>query len=691
MIVLCAGEISQKSLDAMVLFARQLGARGHHAVIDERFVPDDASRQLTFELAPFVADLSSRPASLLIVLGASSISETPQALISRILLEDDARVWGFGHFESFQDQITARNRIAYATGREPQINELVDQKGCALYEATLAPLLTEIRDAPAQKKTKAANILLYYPFPETGETDEAEVSLSHFSEMHFSPNVALHLLTNSRGKAAIDKSSSSWCSVFSYMELPPLSLLKYFDILVFLGTDVPGHRMAALSINAMGAGKVVIDCTSTGAFAATGAPVLRGPTEQVALASYLRDVVLKSRVEIGNRTLQSTWLHDYDIASFERKLELAPESKPLPIRAARRLFFPTNGNGLGHAQRCALVAERTEGGASSVFAAFPSCVTFLRKRGFGCVPMVSRTDQHVEEHASDVLNYIRLRQFVLPGDQFVFDGGYVFDSVYRLVSDLDLRATWIRRGLWQSRQVNRIALERERAFETVIVPAEAFDELNTDYSNGDHVCKVGPIVQESASTTQNLKRMRDRLSVEFDSAIDTLVVSMLGGGVASRRAAHTQLLCSLVEGRPNTLHLVLAWPNATVDSALYSWTNSHVVRTSHAIEFCRMADLCVSAAGYNSFHELLYARVPAILVPQSASFLDDQERRAQAAADRQLAVVVKENELFKLEREALAFIESGKGAAISDALRKEQLPPPGNSEAARIIEKGFTN
>lgn len=690
MIVLCSGQASQKHLDAMVLLAQQLDARGHYVVIDERFVPEDESRQLTFEMAPFVADLSMQRASLVIVLGAHAISEEAQALLSQIALNRDASVWGVGHFAGLQDQITARGRIAYATGCEPQIHNLVDQSGRVLYEAKLVPPLTEIRDTPAQTSNKTTRLLLYLPYPETAETDEPAISLSDFSGLHFNPNITLHVLTNSKGKALIGKSSSSWCSVFSYMELPPISLLNFFDVLAFLGPDVPGQRMAELAVNAMGAGKVVVDCTATGAFAASGAPVLRGPSEQKALAQYLKEAVLKNRLEIGRRTLQSNWLHRHDIAAFERELKLVPTETPSSASAPRRLFFPTNGNGLGHAQRCALVAEDTSDGTASIFAAFPSCVTFLRKRGFGCLPMVSRTAEHVDEYAADILNYLRLRQLLRRGDQLIFDGGFVFDSVYRLASELDLSATWIRRGLWQSGQVNRAALERERAFNNVIVPTEAFEELNTEYSMGDHVHKVGPIVQKIERTKDDPQSLRDRLSIEFDRPVDTLVVSMLGGGVASRRTAHTQMLCSLFESRRNCLHLVLAWPNAVIDNGVYGWNNSFVLRTRRAIDFCRAADLCVSAAGYNSFHELIYARVPTIFIPQSASFLDDQERRARAAEERQLAALVKETELFKLEHEALAFIDAGKSAAIVNALSKEELPASGNSEAAKIIEKGLT-
>lgn len=688
MIVLCSGEISDKHLDAMVLLAQQLDARGHHVVIDERFLPEGIARQVTYEIAPFVAELTHEAPSVLVVVGAQAISDEALAVLSQIKPNAETSVWGIGRFDTLQDQIQGRNRIAYATGQEPQILDLSARKEHVTYEETLSPLLTGIRAAPVDALSQALRILIYIPFDEDDDGDALLSTISDLSALHFSPNFRLHVLTTSKGKDHIGKSRASWSSVFSYLELPPQSLVTHFDVLVFCGSGLPGQRMADLSLNAMGAGKVVVDCTQAGAFSVGGAPVLRGPTDPKALVSYLRDAVEKNCAEIGNRTVQSDWLQNYDVAKFEQRLNLQPDRAAPTDRTPRRVIFPTNGNGLGHAQRCALIAETVNSDTPQMFAAFPSCVTFLRNRGFQCVPMVSRSADHAEDHAADIVNYLRLRQVLSAGDQLVFDGGFVFDSVYRMVSALDLSATWIRRGLWRPGQINRAALERERVFKHVIVPSEAFAELNTDYSDGAHVHKVGPVVQTSPWTEADRHSLRERLSVEYDRSIDTLVVSMLGGGVASNRTAQTQLLASLFEEQDNCLHLIVTWPNAIIDSALFGWKNSSVVRTARAMDLARAADFCVSAAGYNSFHELIYAKVPTLFIPQSAPYLDDQERRARAAAERQLAVYVRDEALLKLEREVRALLGSGKRAELASALGAAKLPDPGTMAAARIIEKG---
>jgi predicted glycosyltransferase len=119
------------------------------------------------------------------------------------------------------------------------------------------------------------------------------------------------------------------------------------------------------------------------------------------------------------------------------------------------------------------------------------------------------------------------------------------------------------------------------------------------------------------------------------------------------------------------------------------WKNTRVVKTRNALALSHCADLVVSAAGYNSFHEIMYHGIPSILIPQMAPFMDDQERRARAASERGLASSVLGHEMLLLERELLAHLDDGKSASVRKALIDIELPATGNSAAARLIEKGM--
>ena len=282
--------------------------------------------------------------------------------------------------------------------------------------------------------------------------------------------------------------------------------------------------------------------------------------------------------------------------------------------------MPTNGVGLGHAQRCALIAS-TLGGRSTrpVFAAFPSCMQLVKSQGFDVMPLVGRSPLHAQSHEHDLVNYLRLRALCAGARALVFDGVYVFGSVYRTVLDGGIRGVWICRGLWQATQDNSVALDREKAFDRVIVPGEAFEELNRSYSHGDHLHPVGPVVQTVTLSPGSKNDLRAGLAERFGKRFDRLAVSLLGAGVAADRGAQIQALCGLFERRSDTLHLVLVWPSATLEPAWFGWRNSRVVRTEHAAVLAAAADIAITAAGYNSFHEVLYNRIPAIFVPQTGS------------------------------------------------------------------------
>lgn len=684
MIALGCGQISAKYFDALILFALQLDSHGHQVAIDARFMPPDVTKQNRYEVAPFLADNEDFSPEKIILIGAENLSHEVQMILGKMCPGPEVEIFALGHFASRQDEINARNQIAYATGREPGLINLSDGHRPIMLEGMVSPLITKIGLEPAQAPGNASRVLVYIPC-KTMETDKT--ALNALAVVDYSPDVHLHLLTNAKGKDLIRKSQHADLSVFRYAELPPADLLHYFDILVYFGPNVPGERMAALAVAAMGAGKVVVDCTTTKGFAVSGATVLKGPDHPSALPSYLDAVVSRNRFEIGSRIQNSSWVHQLDIAKLEQALGLQRHDVGYSPKTRQTVFFPTNGNGMGHAQRCALIGDALQPDHDRSFVAFPSCVGMLQNRGFSCVPMVPRSADHNKEYAADLVNYLRLRNYLTAADQLVFDGGYVFDSVYRLISTLQIPAIWIRRGLWRPGQINQVALERERAFSKVIVPEEAFAELNTDYSMSDKIRKVGPIVQEKKLDETEIENLRDRLSSQFDREFDTLVVTMLGGGVASERTAQSQLLCSMFERRSKCLHLIIAWPNAVVSNGLYGWQNSHVVHTAHALALSQAADLTISATGYNSFHEILYSQVPAIFIPQFAPYLDDQERRARAASERGLAELIQENELLKLEREVIAFLDEGKADQIRAALLAESLPSPGNRAAAAIIEQ----
>ncbi len=685
MILIDAGERNDHTFDSVLVFASQLAAQGYSVGIDERTLPDTLDRHQKYEVAPYLVDVTGIAVTRFLLIGAETISEQTLRMLRSYDFTSVTPVSAIGRFTDHQALVSAQSKIAYVLGREPDVVDLRKLQKKPLLPSAISPLVAGKAAGVRPADHTPPQLFVFLPTEMLEDTQ----SLSLLGSLDNVRGYRLNLVLAGKGKEQIKDSRFAHLSAFAATEFSPSTFAKMADIAVFFGEDVPGERMAAFALEMLQADKVVIDCTRSEAFVACGAPVLRGPDELGSLANYLVDTVITNVEEISHFVANSRWLDGYRLAGLEHALGLAPQREPLAQAApARTIFLPTNGVGLGHAQRCALIASAMPRPGDYVFAAFPSCFPLIEGKGFSCLPLVQKSPYHPEVYANDLINYLRLQRAVRTGDRLIFDGGYVFDSIYRVVFEKQLSAIWIRRGLWQASQSNAVTLDREKAFEKVIVPNEAFDELNSEHGYGHKIYHIGPVVQESATDADDGLKLRDRLKAHLGHPFDQLAVTMLGSGVAADRSAQMQTLTNIYERRKNCLHLILIWPGAIVPTGVFGWKNTRVVQTMNALELCKAADLVVTAVGYNSFHEILYHQIPAILVPQMAAFMDDQDRRARAASERGLAETVLATEMLLLEREVMAFLDSGKAGRIRANLAAHVLPPRGNHLAATLIDGG---
>lgn len=682
MILLEAGHRDARSFESILLFAAMLAERGHHVTIDEASLPDELDRSHKYDAAPFLADPDGIVPARVLILGAEDMGNETLARLRALDLPEAVPVVAVGTFPTHQAEVGARTRLAYALGREPALVDLPASLGAGPEVAGICPMVAPER-APADPPARTPELFLFLP----GEwLDEPHV-LPYLAALDNVPDFRLSVVMPGLAKDRLKRTRHATLNVFGYSELGPAALARRADVAAFFGEGIPGERMAAFALDMMASGKAVIDCTSGGAFEAGGAPVVRGPEELAALPNFLDFSVIPNLAAIGRASRESPWIAGRRISRLEEAAGLAAPERPAarPARKERRIvFLPTNGSGLGHAQRCSLIADGLDRREDVLFMAFPSCVPFVRHRGYPCVPLVQKAADHPEDYANDLVNYVRLGRTLRPGDHLVFDGGYVFDSIYRAIHESGCSASWIRRGLWRPGQVADAPIERERAFRTVLVPEEAFPELNVDYSRGAHVRRVGPIVQPPPPTDR--ETLRARLSATLGIAFERLVVTMLGGGVASDRSAQVQAISGFLEPRTDCLHIVVVWPHSMVAPGLTGWRNTRLVRTRASLALAGAADLVISAVGYNTFHELLYNRIPTIFIPQVAAYLDDQERRARAASDREAAETVLAHELLLLERRIRELLDRGGTERLRRNLEALDLPPTGNRAAAMLIE-----
>ena len=683
MILIQGASASDTAFEQTSLLAHILRDCGVDARLDASGQPSTLPARMRYEAAPLTIETHKTELSGLILVDCDKLSHAKLASLHQLRLAPDAPVIAIGAFEDQGRRMAATAQVSFATARSPLTIDLADHPmvhaaGSAIPCLGVSPVR---RDWPPLMGRPAIQIF----------APKIEPVSSGLQALTASRSIAPMIYTSSGEKSEWLKRFGPGAHVMSYGEVLPHRLAAMGQILV-LADKVDGNYRGKTYLNShIAAGSVIIDATQDGSYLADGLPVLRGPADLGFLGAYLRETVLPNLDGLADMTSTSTLDAQISPQTFFEGSDIIPveaPEPPAPAPIAKGLastwFMPTNGHGLGHAQRCTLVAEalREEGQASG-FLAFPSCIGMIRDRGFDAIPLVSRSHLHRHSTANDELNYTRIASTLGPKSTFVFDGGYVFDSVTRSILEHDLSAVWIRRGLWTSAQDNTIPLDRERYFARVITPREGLEELNRPVSGGEAVRDVGPIVRLLDQKFDRTK-LRKKLAKKF-GAFDELIVTMLGSGVYLDISTQLQMVSSFAEKRDGCLNLIVVWPGSRTPAARFAWQRSRVVSTQNATALAAAADVTVSAAGYNSFHETLYNKIPTIFVPQVATWLDDQLARAELAADMGLAACVAPERPGRVTRELALFLDRGKGADCAASLAKLELPKPGTADAARLI------
>jgi hypothetical protein len=687
------GRSDARGIEQLAVFVSQLNLLGVEAGIDIRAVPAGLHRTARFDIAPYLRDGPVEPEDRVALIAANQLGDARLIELRRLLGAERRECITFGRFEGRQKRIGVTAKLSYVFNQEPRVIDLAERGALGLELGGDCPVF----GVPRLRAAAGGRPRLLIAGPALDDPRQTAA----LSALALSRRIELAVLTDGEAKRSWLATRGTAIPVYNYGELLPVDLAERADILACL-QPLTSYRLQCLAANLAASGAALLDCTPGHAIAGTADAFVRAPSDLAGFEWFLGAEVLPNLGELHAQVRTSAFAQASSGARVlkaigEKADHRAEPGQPVAVarRAARPrakvVFMPTNGIGLGHAQRCSLVAaELDRRRLEPVFAAFPSCAGLIKAYGFDVMPLVQRSALHLRTYENDVANYVRLKALTAGARALVFDGGFVFDSVYRTIVENRLAGIWVRRGLWQAQQDNTVALDRAKVFSQVIVPTEAFDELNDPHPHSERLHRVGPIVQRHGLDAAKRESLRRELALRYGVSFDRLVVTQLGGGIAADRGPQIQALCGIMERRSDVLHLVLVWPTAVVEPGWLAWSRSRVVRTRHAGVLAAAADLCVSAAGYNSFHEALYGALPAIFVPQTGPGMDDQAARARAARARDLAELVEPQELMKLDSAVDRFLDGGEAAEVRRRLEAFDLPEPGNRSAAALIEE-FTD
>lgn len=344
------------------------------------------------------------------------------------------------------------------------------------------------------------------------------------------------------------------------------------------------------------------------------------------------------------------------------------------------IFFPVNGSGMGHMNRCLAYAHRMRNKSECSFFSLASAIEHIEEMGFKADYFVSPSwscNSTYDWNTDLAIRFGMMLERTQP-EVVVFDGTWPFQGflaacrAYRRRHQLKL--VWSNRGLLKE-NVKKVPVD-ESQFDLIIVPGE----LGADYGEivvpgGGKKIIVPPVTL--LDDTELFERAEARRQLGLDPHGRYALFSLGAGNLNDVGSiGHKLIQCLQFAG----YSVVWACPPISVRDLELS-PAVRLLAVYPLARYLQAFDCLVGAAGYNTCCEVVQAQIPCLLVPNLQTNADDQARRAQIVAEHAPAVVSScetEEEAGAAVRALLQMAETHQPAACT-------LDMSGASQAAEAI------
>jgi hypothetical protein len=248
---------------------------------------------------------------------------------------------------------------------------------------------------------------------------------------------------------------------------------------------------------------------------------------------------------------------------------------------------------------------------------------------------------------------------------------------------------WMRRGMWRT-SASSAALANRPFFDLIVEPGDLAAEADQGPTARVRDClHVPPVTLQEFVPTLPRAEAATALGLDPDrpAALVTLSSGRLNdietAGAAAIRALLAEPDWQVAVTRSHIAHgqVPLVDPKRVVElGGIYPMAR-----------YLRAFDAAVSAAGYNTFHEMLLAGLPTVFVPNRSSEVDDQVARAQWAVARGLALAADEADLSDVKAQVSRLVDPRVRKEIEAACLTLPRPTGGAATASVLVDlvKGF--
>jgi len=351
------------------------------------------------------------------------------------------------------------------------------------------------------------------------------------------------------------------------------------------------------------------------------------------------------------------------------------------------ILATSNGIGMGHLTRASAIASELKSFANPIIISMASGVVEVPKIAgvrFEYVP--GRDRRWMGRFQWD--EYLRDRIAALideTGAKIVsFDGVVPYPGIIGVKNSRpDVSLVWVRRGFWQKTPQRYLLNLQSKMMDLVITPGDYSQSYDTGpTTNRNDSTLVKPISIYNPLNSLNKSEARKVLGIHPDRPA---VLVQLGIGEADANAKLTAALTGL-----------LSWPNLQViltkdpidsqgKNLAPAGLDIKVIRYFPLANVLSAFDAAICAAGYNSVHEELAAKIPTLFVPNIRG-TDNQAARASWTADNKMALSVDQSNLKQIQENAAKLSLQSVRDELTDNCSKLPLAS-GASDVARIFSE----
>jgi hypothetical protein len=302
------------------------------------------------------------------------------------------------------------------------------------------------------------------------------------------------------------------------------------------------------------------------------------------------------------------------------------------------LFITSNGIGMGHLTRVMAIARKLPEGVKPVILTMSKGLPTARRQGFYTEYFPSKKVASLDDRGWRIALETRIMEMIEEHQPSVvaFDGIYPYLGLRNaLHAHPERTSVWIRRAMWTAGR-GAEQLQYSDLFDLVLEPGE----FAADRDEGltvplrDQAFTVAPITycdqsdllpREEAEAELGLEPCRTRALIQVGEVPvqqRDFIMQTSASHILQHPGSQVAILESAISER-------LVLPSAVIKlAAVYP-----IARLYRAFDFV------ISAAGYNSFHELISFQIPAAFLPVLKP-TDDQAVRARYAEEQGVGIEV---------------------------------------------------